>query len=121
MRPAINKRKNLAFCRKSLDSEESCADPRVSLETRVQINELRMELERKDVALKEAQLGRSSLQNELNSLKGILNEDEDEDDEDEDVRAKETIIARDREISQLKAELESTKERSKSLKEGADR
>ncbi len=90
-----------------------------------------MELERKDVALKEVQLSKRSLQNEINALKGILdgedinNEGEIEDDEDDDeeveIAAKETIIARDREIAKLREELDLGRERSRSLKEEADK
>ena len=96
------------------------------METRVQLNELKMELERKDVALKEAHLGQRSLQNEINSLKGIIDDEGkkggDAEDEDENHEAaKETIIARDREIAKLRQELEKATEKSKGLKHEADR
>ena len=66
-------------------------------DARLELRDLRMELERRDNALREAEISRKALQAEVNNLKAVIDDEDDDEDEDEvSLNAqKEIIISRD--------------------------
>ena len=66
-------------------------------DARLELRDLRMDLERRDNALREAEMSRKALQAEVNNLKAVIDDEDDDEDEDEvSLNAqKEIIISRD--------------------------
>lgn len=91
------------------------------VELRIQVKDLRMELERRDSEMRELAMAKKSLQNEVVNLKNIVDGANEDYSLRELASQKEIIISRDQEIEKLQNELQGLQAKAKAFKDEADR
>ena len=109
---------------RSKDADDESKESDASL--RIQLKELKMELERRNADLSEAEMSKKSLQVEVANLKKVIDAEEDDDDDTDSESevpssTKQLILSRDRQIERLESEVRSARDELRASREEAVR